>query len=426
MRIPDRLFQRGMRRIIRWFGIWTATVVWVLATPVRLALVWPRLSKADVIVVYREGGFGHTLHGVDAARRFYSGKRVCVLFFYSHGRHNIYADLLWTDVDLIWLPVSIRFGQKMHFSMPARWYMAAGRLLTVTLKAAMRRIVIDEDDLFISLSPKNAACSLSKSTSSNAMPKYYELLRATNHSPPRLPVSIREDIEDKIAAISPGTRRNCGIYLRSKGSGDEISSYLRSGPDVDEYIPVMDFLVAQGYRLLVVGDRALSGSVRERFGRAVLDCNDIPVKHDLYNLFVPTECDFFIAEAGGGVWLSGLNGRPTLMLNAFPFFVACPSTQLYYKSAQSLDGKRLSPRQMFEEFYIRLDDFYAGRSHFIINNNSSEEMLEAVRHFVFTLGQEDAGQFPDFIDNLPEDYWMRYTDCKISSAWLMRYLAVTN
>lgn len=230
------------------------------------------------------------------------------------------------------------------------------------------------------------------------------MLNETRHLPPRLPAETRGRVQQAILSnASPTTSRQCGIYPRAKGSASEPSSYLRSGTEIEEYIPALDFLVERGYRVLVVGDHPLSHSVRLRFGRAVMDYTDVPVERDLYNLHVSTECDFFIGEAGGGCWLSGLNGRPTLMLNAFPFFVALPSTQLYYKSAHYSDGTPMKPQDMFDVFYFRLGKFYDGQFNITLNNNTKEEVMEAVCHFVPTIGQEGAGIFPSFIDGLPDD-----------------------
>jgi hypothetical protein len=101
-----------------------------------------------VLVIYPEGGFGHTIHGPDLARRLFPDKRVTVLFQRQSATHNPLVSQIRQDITLIFLPIEFAVGKHPNLRrVPA--FVSLRRLWLVKPMKLLfpNKIVLSDDDL---------------------------------------------------------------------------------------------------------------------------------------------------------------------------------------------------------------------------------------------------------------------------------------
>src|SRR5512135_2520932 len=87
-----------------------SAVLSTLIISYRLLANLPRILRSDVLLVYPQGGFGHTIHGPDLVRRLFLGKRIVVLHIFLRTVHNPLVSRIWPDVHLVFMPVEFAWG----------------------------------------------------------------------------------------------------------------------------------------------------------------------------------------------------------------------------------------------------------------------------------------------------------------------------
>ena len=342
-----------------------------------------RIRYSDILVYYTDGGFGHTITGPDVCRRLWPNKKTLMLFMDKSGTHNPAIALLWQD------PVKIH-----NFPAHIPWLGVFGAMTNEQLNNMGRVIkrllhwvtpcslIIDAYDLLKMLSP------LGDSHRFNIA--YLDLCNENPALPLRLPARQSEAIRNAMG-LSP-EQKLCSIYLRTSTKGSE-ESHNRNGSDIDDYTPTINWLIQQGYKILICGDRDLSPSHRARHGAMVLDRFNYPKNHNAFSVFAATEVDLFISEAGGGFWLSTLAGIPTLLVNHFPLGTALPGATVLYKRLIMQSGEELPPLECLRNF-TAIDIVGPFGLHPI--TNTSLELLTATQDFVnFTLSGKPPPPLPD-------------------------------
>lgn len=423
----------GYSRIV---AIWVERVGVVLTLGLNIwlfgAALWTqrtRLRVADVIVLYEEGGFGHTVIGPDGMRRLFKGKKSLMIFFYQPDRHNPHVANIWPDIDVLMLPLWQGFGDRFTRALFV-WRRRAARLAAQMLLYLLKRIWPDKillsfEDYCARLPEKELILSSNNPHRSNESTRYLALRQAISAPALRLPQQererIRKRINEYIGPTNSASGRMACLYLRNKGDPVHApDSFSRTGSDIEDYLLTIESLTANGFYVALTGDREMPRSMRERYRGVLIDAVSVDVEPQLFQLYAATEADIFIGEAGGGSWISPINNIPSLIVNAFPYLHAQPGATLLYKMLRTTSGDLVPYSRLFGE--LLFDSVCADYS--LLNNTPTQIRDAAIEFLDFTGKGIKPAISPDILRHFPCDAWIRFMDARISPAWLQLYDAV--
>jgi len=420
---------RRLRRQIAFLALSIAR--WTLVPPLlaRIGLTLWRarhdLAAADVLAIYESGGFGHHVIGPDALRRMYPGKRCVMLCGAYRGIHNWYIPQLWCEPRVHLLQFGVLVGRSLTLNIPFHVQVATGAAIGRWLKRRYRgktvlgSILEFRDALWDAAravpGPPMAAMR-SRDASEYTIP-YFHLMARQPAPPAKLPAHVTLPIRQALeAAIGPkrGHRRLCCLYLRKRGSASEVDSFIRTGSTLEDYVPAIRRLVDAGYQCLLVGDRELPEDVAQAFGGWLADARTLGQDASVVALFGASEADVFIGESGGGTFLPGVNGIPTLIVNNIPYYQIRHRATAFFKVCTDRAGMLIGLKRMFGEL-SRAHEIDGG----IIHSNTAEQLAMAVSEFLTEHREGEAyGVAVETIVGSPNDLWYADAQARISPAWL--------
>jgi putative glycosyltransferase (TIGR04372 family) len=419
MRFRDALLSRG-QILAGWLivPVVAAMAAWTVIRAIR------DLRRSDIIVVYENGGFGHLATVPDALRRLYPDRAVTLLFGAHPGRHNWYVSRLWQTPRVHLLPFGLALDRRGRFPglmVPLPLQVRSCAWLAAALKRLWpAKMIVDSAHEFQRLLRRQVSGrdDFADELLDN-WPSYY--LRLMNHRPAppvRLPPELASRARAELERVrdSPGRPKSglCCLYLRAKGARIDINSGVRSGSDISEYVPAIRFLVSAGYQCVLIGDRRLPDALTREFGGWLVDAHRLEPDPWLMSLFAATEADLFIGESGGGSWLPGVNGVPTLIVNNFPYYQTRYRATVFFKWWIDAAGQPVEPRRAFSEL---------ARSYLLdgctVRSNSGLEIEAAVRDFVAGHRQDSPyGASIEEIAGPGADSWFADAEARVSPAWL--------
>lgn len=345
--------------------------------------------KYDIIVFQHDGGFGHTIHTVDLARIVFSDKRVLYVFPSWPGRHNPIVCKLWANPTLRFLPFFIGYSKNRHLVAPS-WF-RSGLIKTL---AAMSNLnahlkVIPSYEKLFECAVEEATRRLGFNPAPLNTPRalgllivYLRLLSTVPVRPLKLSAELTVPLQhacqmaiDTEMSVKPTGL--CCIYLRAKDDNVDNTSSARNGSPISDYVASFKRLVASGYQCLIVGDREIPKGIWQEFSGWVISADTIGAEKQIFDLFAATEADIFITEAGGGSWLAGINGIPTLGINIFPYYTSYLNATIHYKNVINRNKDTVDVELLLDE-YAPLYDI----PDCDIVPNSSEEIENAVVDFL--------------------------------------------
>lgn len=385
----------------------------------KFATNWRAILQSDVLLVYHQGGFGHTIHGPDLVRRLFPGQRIVVLYMRQGSIHNPLVARIWPDIDMVFLPIEFVWRQRpRQWRMP--WFLC---LKSEWLAAAMKRLfkgktVLTPTDLY-SLACRESDHAQTGPVATEYLPAYYRLLSRVPAVSPRLPADWKRQVEQRLVRHAAKYQKMCCLYLRAKGDagGLDSSSRRRIGSPIQNYWAAMKILNARGYLILLVGDRRLESGDRLELGDGVVDAAALGLSDNLLYLYAALSCDIAVLECGGGRWLPTYRHIPHLVVNAFPFGFTSDGGTIYYKSVVGSDGTALDPRLLFGPMSQKYD-FDSAR----VEINTGEELAEAIADFLDHLnGPQPWGIPASLVAELPPASLHRAVHSAISPVWLRRY-----
>lgn len=414
------------------------------------------IRRADAILLFDEGGFGHTIQGPDFFRRLHVGKRCLVLFLEWPLRHNTAVPLLWHDTDVRYIRLPLFPGTATGEDVLKAGNHAATVIprLTQVVASLVRERYGKDPVIYRELQRealKSCAIPEGKGLTRRWETTYYQAIETIRTPRPRLPAALCALLGDAIAPLADLARPRCTVYLRQKGG--DISGINRSGSSLADYLPAIRLLKERGYTILLMGDLEISQVMDPRefvslpllhalimqgpLGVRILQTvqsldpgnyGTIPagsLSHSmlvkgLLDLFAMSEVDIFVGECGGGSMYAPYQGIPTLMLNTFPWGIAIPNCVHMYKTMREADGS-LTPLSDLLTRYQWTFDIPSER----LEENSAEEILAATRVFLEHLAENPYGYGKHHFTDLPADCWLNHCNAAISGVFLNKYLTKT-
>lgn len=398
----------------------------LLFSLVKLLRHYGVLKKAEIVVNMPKGGFGHTITGPDTARRLFASKRCVFIIFSVFNSHNWKTSLIWPDIDVIFLPLSVGLKTPFGaFSLPCLYWdnIRPARLILLFLRAVNNAFDFYDIWEMHGMTPvpdyiKTPGPDLShldddiEKFSYACTIGYFRLLDRSKAPKVRLPPKQREIIIDKLGAGR--NKKLCCLYLRRKGvDSKNITELTRIGSEFEEYASAIRLLGKAGYLVLLTGDIDINNGMEREFGGMLFDSGRLNVDKDLFNIFAATESDIFIGESGGGVWLSVVNNLPILLVNAFPYGYGLPNSWVYYKTLKGIDGAPADYDRIFSN-YIWKYTF----GNFKLENNKSDEIWKAISSFITDISKpDDYDPCADIVSKMPDYAWIKEAKARLSPAW---------
>jgi len=377
-------------------------------------------------------GYGHTIKGADVARRLFHGEKLVFLIFSAkRSVHNPSLAKLWSDVRVCYLPRFPLLDEIRFRPLIRRWDGMARWVLRMFVRMFAKKTVevMGIMDLYRCLPVCTPLAAEEEKELDEISPtlryvyRYVGLIRSTPLPPLRLPASDRRLVSEILARKSgvPVSRhRICCLYLRQKDADtkERTNTNVRNGSGIESYLPALRELVDAGYQVLVTGDEALPAAILQAFDGMVLDAENSTVERSLFSLYAASECEFFIGEAGGGVWLPCACGIPILLTNFLPIYAGIPNSTVMFKSIRDRDGEEVPLETLFKTypFEYKFDEW-------TIQNNSPEELREGIVHFISSGDSTTCmtAKAEKLAGLLPRHTLFRESGARMSPAWLAHH-----
>jgi putative glycosyltransferase (TIGR04372 family) len=342
----------------------------------------------------------------------------------SRGVHNWHIPLIWTEPRVHLLQFAILLGRSLILGVPFHVQAAIGTAIGRWLKRrypdklVLGSIVEIRDALWRTAATLPVPpAALRSSDASEYTIAYFHLMTHRPAPPVRLPANMTAPIRAALAAAvggGSGARKLCCLYLRQRGSASEVDSFVRTGSELSDYVPAIRRLVQAGYQCLLVGDRKLSGEVAQMFGGWLADAQSLGQDPAATALFGASEADLFIGESGGGTFLPGVNGIPTLIVNNIPYYQTRYRATTFFKLCTDDSGALIDLKRMFGEL-SRAHEIQGGTIH----SNTPDQLELAVIEFLAEHRKGEAyGVAVETVVGRPNDLWYADAQARISPAWL--------
>jgi putative glycosyltransferase (TIGR04372 family) len=389
------------------YGVWLMTLCIVSLLKARKTI-----ACSDIFVMLDEGGFGHTITAPDIARRLFPGSQITILMLSGRGRHNFQTRSIWPDnVRLLFIPLEWRRPWIELVPKMTR------RICEIFLRSTTK-VYWGVTDLYCELQPwvSPDASKLSQELNIRWVTGYFRLMSATPTTPPpSLPDCVMSRIQRALKLSD--AERIASIYLRQK-SGSDISSASRSGSEFKVYLPAIRFLQHRGYLIFITGDVVVPSEYRHGSG-AIIDriyAKKAGVRPDEFQIFSVMRASICISESGGGAWLPMVLGKPHLCINAYPYFYAMRGAWMFPKRLKETHGQLVAPERLFSEFLYK----HEVRPGYRLENNTKEELLQAVEEFDSHVNKLDSPRF-DASDIRMGASWYPSANSAICKSWFGAY-----
>lgn len=380
---------------------------------------------SSYVIVFRRPGFGHSIAGCEVARRVLK-KPICYIILADRSsEYNLKVSLIFSDIYLLFLPLDFisLFSKTVCFNcgvsieqleQQARSFVNfVLKLLNVPSEA-----IFSQEDVYnkIKIAPEiiseNSLCLRDNSTAGKFL-GYFDLLQNIKVLPLNLPFSISSSIKHRLSSLAPNAKKLCCLYLRNENN-IHISGWIRNGSEVQVYYDAIEKLIAEKYQVLLIGDRdcEIEDSFLEKHNGMILNAKLARTQTWIFSLYAGLESDIFIGDSGGACFLPISKNIPCLLLNAMPIGFGLPNSYVLYKTFRTKEGTLLPVQTLFEKYSYNYE-----LSEITISNNTKEETLDAVSHFLSSLNVALADPNQHLYSYMPLGTWFRQAKSKICPMW---------
>ena len=388
--------------------------------------------RSDVVIVDPHMvNYGNGLITQDIARRLFRGRKVTyALIWQPGGTQNTKIGLVWPGFDVVRMrKAAVSFSVLgRNFSFPSVEILTP--TLTWVTSVFMSALAPKADfmtmgDIRHSLPvPPDLADIIAADYGSSKWNSIYthvlwaRMLKSDQQTvKPALPEQEREAIYARLKAVCGDPNpRLCMLFNRS------LEDTERSGSPIANYLAAMRLLVDNGYVILLMTDQGLDEDQMSSFGGAVVDAERLGVDPDFYRLFVPTEADICIGDAGAGMLLPMIAGVPSLTFNFHAIGYATVSTWVYPKHVVDHSGAPIPYRQVIKDYpFGAFSPEGQQYKDWLPQTNDGDEILEGVQCFLeYLSGSEFLGIGDELNALAPRLSMFRSFGSRISPAFIRR------
>lgn len=428
------------KKTIKIIGGYSSIPLCILVSFFILLSRYRLLKQTRDIVFFPFGGFGHTITGPDVVRRLFGFKKSVMIIFSDFDKHNWKTAHIWPDVTVIFLPLDlgIRWKRRALGFPCSTWYRSNAWKI---IRSFIKMLGIEchfhllEEDICnkkliekIQVKFEGSLPEYYARVQTNYLWVFYYFYLIRKYPAPKLhaPENILNDFRDVLRRTVPAVKAEktkiCCLYLRKKdinhtGILGNAFGNTRIGSDFAHYRRTIKWLNDLGYVVLIVGDVDISNSTIKEHNGMLLDHKSVGLGRDWFYVLAPTEADIFIGEAGGGSWLAGINGIPSLIMNAFPYGWSFPNAWVYYKTLRDKNGMLVPMKDILSK-YLYCYEFPEG---YTLNSASEMEIFMTVQRFIGDIKSPRPDKSDVIIKSLSDYACIKHANAKISTAWLELY-----
>ena len=369
-----------------------------------------KIRESDKIILGINGGFGHTITMPDVARRLYDGN-ITLIFLSELGRHNWKVAEIWPEVEMIFLLKSIFWRRLQLFNFH--------QTILIQMTVKMINYYNVNDVLFAEDEPNFPGDNLlyndlknhyndkgiiikkadDAPSNSNWLVYWYKIIKDRQVRNLRLPDYVTKNFNKAICKKIGNEIKFITIYMRQKGDKNSLTEYIRNGGSFEDYRVIFEYLFNRGYSVFLIGDTNLENSPADLRAN-IWDANRLGFNKDWFSIAAVLECERFIGDPGGGIWLSFLADKPSLSINVSPFSYGAPYHLTIYKRLIDSSQNEIPLKECFQKFLWTFDF----PKDYRLRNNNPRELLEATKELL-SVSQSEWNKyitpqsiFPDWIE----------------------------
>ena len=208
-------------------------------------------------------------------------------------------------------------------------------------------------------------------------------------------------------------------YLKRKFPNQDWSYHNYRDAKITTYKESIEYLIDQGYKVIRIG--AETDQKLDLISSSYLDfCANRSSAHgDFIELFLLSECVFFIGNYGGPYGVAPLFDTPTLVVNGAPVQVTYPKhchliPKLLFKDDELVSmGDIINGKRLSGDASIPIASCFSGddlnRHGYKYRDNSSADIIRAVSEFEQRIGN-------GFFDSRPSDIQLAFRDAVSNNA----------
>jgi putative glycosyltransferase (TIGR04372 family) len=362
--------------------VWRTIVAAVSLVEVPLFLLRNRaLFRNRLLLPFSQWSFGHSVSGIDYASRLYWPHRISLLYVPHPDVNPLVPRLFEHNVDVFTLESSLGF-RSVDIDAPRY---AVLRFFTL-LAAAVRlgRHVIERVQVYSTVTLAEEPLLVGKPDEGGTSPivdytGYVRLLNDGIGRDARLPEDLLEEARRSIGARHPEffDRPFVALTLRSKGRGLELHTALRDAGPADNYVRAVRWLTEHGYHVVPWGEAAAFRDIP-----GVYPHDDLDLDPRVLNLFVFTECAFFVGQQSGAPVLAGSAGVHCVIVDAFPYSHGTfrRGDVILFKGLRERDsGRELSLVETYRDHPDLALGYNLDEKRVDVVPNTPEDILDAVQ-----------------------------------------------
>ena len=246
-----------------------------ILTLFKIILNLKKINSADIIVTQNKGGFGYTFTTPDIMRNFFSEKKLLIWFF-EPLRHNINIRHFFNFNFLILsLCFSIRINNKIFrfgdYEGKKNRFISKFLIFLIKFLSKKHSKVYSENDLYDQLNKQNV---YNKNSNEAWKDVYFKKVKKNNYNL-NLNSIFFKDFNN---FLFNKKNKKINLYLRNKGSKENITEFYRSGGHETMYHKTINYLINKNYIILITGDTKISENFKKKYPGLIFDANDFKNK----------------------------------------------------------------------------------------------------------------------------------------------------
>jgi hypothetical protein len=367
------------------------------------------IAKADVILIYPHGGFGHTLSAPEWLRSLSPQTRNLVLFGRWPQRHNPLIAELWGCDRFLWAWSAI-WLPGVGVVADSRWSETLFNFAERQLRRVFPKKRVLNTWMLMWATPRPPFVEPGSRYDVGRECRLYAL--RARYPGPALHLGANRIRAVEVALrnmVGTGYKRRCNLYLRSR-PGD-VSIQARCAQPIEAYEPLIRYLVDQQFLVMITGELQISGTAMADES-LVVDWRRLGISQHLFHVYAGTETDLHVGNLSGGSAYTYVADIPTVLINALAFADAYPKATIQYKRLLRPDGSPVPMATLFDKYAL---DFECRGCEVV--EATPLEMLDVVRDVVengrgiapYGIRPEDLGLYAPIL---------KAADARLSPVWV--------
>jgi hypothetical protein len=318
-----------------------------------------KIINHRVILIFRDGGFGHQFVFADLSRHFYKDTaKVLVIFFYDQKRYNRYLyDFLGINYILFKSAISVHLLGKIYTFGDYERVTSGFRYLTNFIIFLINFLCI-KSKIFerqgfykkvetIYRNSKIRRTDYPISHLGIRHPSYVDMYFYFVNRKRKKKFFYKNLELSKInyfsLAHSVKSAKVCIFYLRYKNPNHPVDNLRNGAGNLNYYKSSINYLLNKNYKIYFFGNL----NPYKKQIKKIVNCftsNDFNVSEDFFQCYVSSFAHLFISECGGAQYF-GLYSKISILINCLPIGHSPPFDLIVNKKIKKPNGSYFSEKE---------------------------------------------------------------------------------